>query len=74
MFEHSYHETHTTSGNQKPREDDSFELGDIDDDIDEQFYVYFHVCSLCLNAATMLAATTLLFNMFTREAVIISVI
>ena len=40
MFEHSYHETHTTCGNQKPREDDSFELGDIDDDIDEQFYVW----------------------------------
>ena len=34
MFEHSYHATHTTSGNQKPREDDSFELGDIDDDTD----------------------------------------
>ncbi len=30
----------TTSDNQKPREDDSFELGDIDDDTDEQFYVW----------------------------------
>ena len=40
MFEHSYHATHTTFRNQEPREDDSFELlGDIDDDIDEQFFV-----------------------------------
>ena len=46
MFEHtgcSYNVTHTcmlqTCGDQKPQEDDSFELDDIDDDIDEQFYV-----------------------------------
>ena len=37
--EHSYHATHTTCFNQKPQEDDSFELDDIHDDIDEQFYV-----------------------------------
>ena len=35
MFKQSYHATHTTCGNQKLQEDDSFELGDIDDDIDE---------------------------------------
>ena len=40
MFEHSYHATHTTSVNQKPREDDSFELADIDGDTDGQFYVW----------------------------------
>ena len=43
MYEHSYHATHTCMlrayGNQKLQEDDSFELDDIDDDIDEQFYV-----------------------------------
>ena len=43
MFEHSYNATHTCMlqayGNQKPQEEDSFELGDIEDDIDEQFYV-----------------------------------
>ena len=27
-----------TCGNQKPQEDNSFELGDIEDDIDEQLY------------------------------------
>ena len=31
MFEHSYHATHTTCGDQYPQEDESFELGDIDD-------------------------------------------
>ena len=61
-----------TCGNPKLQEDDSFKLGDIDDDIDEQFYVW--LWSLCLNEATMLAATTLLFNMFTCESVIIYVI
>ena len=34
----------------------------------------FKVWPLFLNAATMLAATTLLFNMFTCESVIIYVI
>ena len=64
-----------TCGYQKPQEDDSFELGDINVDIDEQFYVltlmfYFNVWSSCLNAEPMLAATALLFNMFTCESVI----
>ena len=48
-----------TCGNQKPQEKDTFEFGDIDDYIDEQFYVWLYVWSLCLNATTMIAATTL---------------
>ena len=44
MFEHSYHATHSSTHtfflqHQKVQEEDSFELGDIDDDIDEQLYV-----------------------------------
>ena len=43
MFEHSYHATHTcmlqTCGIQKPQEDESFQLGAIDEYIDGQFYV-----------------------------------
>ena len=43
MLEHSNNATHTcmlqTCGNQKPEEEDSFQLDDIDDDIDKQFYV-----------------------------------
>ena len=65
MFERSYHATHLcmlqACDNQKPQEDDSFELGDIGDDIDEQFDDW--LWSLCLNVATMLAATMLSFNM-----------
>ena len=42
MFERNYNATHLcmllACGNQTPQEDDSFELSDIGDDIDEQLY------------------------------------
>ena len=63
-----------TCGNQKPQEEDSFELGDIEDDIDEQLYAWLWCLIIMFERSHHARSYPLLFNMFTCELVIIYLI